>query len=97
MNYEEEMVSIRKDMKLLMIEFDRIVKSRSKNALREPREREKIQNELTSIANKFAKGYSNLHSRYGDLMFQQDLGEIAGKDKANLFLKFKMAQNSKNN
>lgn len=97
MNYEEEMASIRKDMKLLMIEFDRIVKSRSKNALREPREREKIQNELTSIANKFAKDYSNLHSRYGDLMFLQDLEEISGKDKANLFLKFKMAQNSKNN
>ncbi|GAH74818.1 unnamed protein product, partial [marine sediment metagenome] len=36
-------------------------------------------------------------SRYGDLMFQQDLEEITGKDKADLFLKFKMAQNSKNN
>jgi len=97
MNYEEEMASVRTDMKLLMIEFDRIIKSRSKDALREPREREKIQNELTSTANKFAKDYSNLNSRYGDLMFLQDLEEISGKDKANLFLKFKMAQNSKNN
>ena len=97
MNYELEMASVRTDMKLLMIEFDQIAKSRSKNALREPREREKIRDELTSTANKFARDYSNLRSRYGDLMFQRDLEEIAGKDKADLFLKFKMAQNSKNN
>ncbi|GAG85106.1 unnamed protein product [marine sediment metagenome] len=97
MNYELEMASVRTDMKLLMIEFDQIAKSRSKNASREPREREKIRDELTSTANKFARDYSNLRSRYGDLMFQQDLEEITGKDKADLFLKFKMAQNSKNN
>jgi len=40
MNYEVEMASVRTDMKLLMIEFNRIVKSRSKNASRDPRERE---------------------------------------------------------
>lgn len=97
MNYEVEMASVRTDMKLLMIEFNRIVKSRSKNASRDPQEREKIRDELTSTANKFARDYSNLRSRYGDLMFQQDLEEIADKDKADLFLKFKMAQNSKNN
>jgi len=97
MNYDEEMKLVRTDMKLLMIEFNRIVKSRFKNASREPHEQEKIRNELTSTVNKFARDYSNLRSRYGDLMFQQDLEEIAGKDKASLFLKFKMAQNSKNN
>ena len=97
MNYEVEMASVRTDMKLLMIEFNRIVKSQSKNASRDTWEREKIRNELTSTAKKFARDYSNLCSRYGDLMFQQDLEEIAGKDKADLFLKFKMAQNSKNN
>lgn len=97
MNYEVEMASVRTDMKLLMIEYNRIVKSRSKNASGDPQEREKIRDELTSTANKFARDYSNLRSRYGDLMFQQDLEEIADKDKADLFLKFKMAQNSKNN
>jgi len=97
MNYEEEMASVRTDMKLLMVEFNRIVISRSKNASKEPHEREKIHNELTSTANKFAKDYVNLSSRYGNLMFQQDLEEIAGKDKASLFLKFKMARNAKNN
>jgi len=97
MNYYEEMKLVRTEMKLLMIEFNRIVKSRFKDASREPHEQEKIRNELTSTVNKFARDYSNLRSRYGDLMFQQDLEEIAGKDKASLFLKFKMAQNSKNN
>jgi len=97
MNYDKEMKLVRTDMKLLMIEFNRIVKSRSKNASREPHEREKICDELTSTANKFAKDYVNLSSRYGDLMFQQDLEEITGKDKASLFLKFKMAWNAKNN
>jgi len=97
MNYEVEMASVRTDMKLLMIEYNQIVKSRSKNASRDPQEREKIRDELTSTANKFAREYSNLRLRYGDLMFQQDLEEIAGKDKADLFLKFEMAQNSKNN
>jgi len=65
MNYEVEMASARTDMKLLMIEFNRIVKSRSKNVSRDPREREKIRNELTSTAKKFARDYSNLRSRYG--------------------------------
>ena len=97
MNYEEEMASVRKDMKFLMIEFNRVVKSQSENASREPREREKIHDELNSTANEFARDYSNLRSKYGDLMFLQDLEEITGKDKADLFLKFKMAQNSKNN
>ena len=97
MNYEVEMASVRTDMKLLMIEFNREVKSQAENASRELRGREKIHDELTSTANKFARAYSNLCSRYGDLMFQQDLEEIAGKDKADSFLKFNMAQNSKNN
>jgi len=97
MNYDEEMKLVRTDMKLLMIEFNRIVKSRFKNASREPHEREKIRDELTSTVNKFAKDYVNLSSRYRDLMFQQDLEEIVGKDKASLFLKFKMAWNAKNN
>jgi len=97
MNYKVEMSSVRTDMKLLMIEFNRIVKSRSKNVSRDPREQEKIRNELTSTVEKYAKDYSNLRSKYGDLMFLQDLEEIAGRDKASLFLKFKMAQNSKNN
>ena len=97
MNYDEEMKLVRTDMKLLMIEFNRIVKSRFKNASREPHEQEKIRNELTSTVNKFARDYSNLRSRYGDLMFQQDLEETSGKDKASLFLKFKMAWNAKNN
>ena len=97
MNYDEEMKLVRTDMKLLMVEFNQIVKSRSKNASKEPQEREKIRDELTSTANKFAKDYVNLSSRYRDLMFQQDLEETSGKDKASLFLKFKMAWNAKNN
>ncbi|GAH36605.1 unnamed protein product, partial [marine sediment metagenome] len=44
-----------------------------------------------------AKKYNDLQSKYMDLLFLSDLSEIAGKDNANLFLKFKMAQNSKNN
>ena len=41
MNYEEEMASVRKDMKFLMIEFNRLVKSQSENASREPENEKK--------------------------------------------------------
>lgn len=97
MNYDEEMKLVRKKMRSLMIEFNQLIKSRVKNASREPQEREKIRNELFLTANKFARDYNNLRSKYGDLMFLQDLEEIAGEDKADLFLKFKMAYNAKNN
>lgn len=96
MNYEEEMCLIRKEMKSLMIEFNQIVKCKSKMPL-DPQEKEKICNELSIIANKFAKRYDELQSKYMELLFLSDLSEISGKDKANLFLKFKMAQNSENN
>lgn len=96
MNYEEEMCLIRKEMKSLMIEFNQIVKCKSKMPL-DPQEKEKICNELPIIANKFAKRYDELQSKYMELLFLSDLSEISGKDKANLFLKFKMAQNSENN
>jgi len=96
MNYEEEMCLIRKEMKSLMIEFNQIVKCKSKMSL-DPQEKEKICNELSITANKFAKKYNDLQSKYMDLLFLSDLSEISGEDKANLFMKFKMAQNSKNN
>jgi len=93
MNYEEEMCLVRKEMKSLMVEFNQIVKHKSRSALRDLQ----IRNELLVISNEFAKKYNNLQSKYMDLLFFSDLSEIAGKDNANLFLKFKMAQNSKNN
>ena len=96
MNYEEEMCLVRKEMKSLMVKFNQIVKFKSKMPL-EPQEKEKICNELYITANKFAKKYNDLQSKYMDLLFLSDLSEIAGKDNANLFLKFKMAQNSNNN
>jgi hypothetical protein len=96
MNYEEEMCLIRKEMKSLIIEFNQIVKCKSKMPL-DPQEKERICNELFITANKFARKYNNLQSKYMDLLFFSDLSEIAGKDKANLFSKFKMAQNSENN
>jgi len=93
MNYEEEMHLVRKEMKSLMREFNQTVEYKSRTALRDPQ----ICNELLTISNEFAKRYNDLQSKYMDLLFLSDLSEIAGKDKASLFLKFKMAQNSKNN
>ncbi|MBA7555466.1 hypothetical protein ES705_48129 [subsurface metagenome] len=96
MNYEEEMCLVRKEMKSLIIKFNHIVRFKSKMPL-DPQEKEKIHNELYITANKFAKKYNNLQLKYMDLLFFSDLSEISGKDNANLFLKFNMAQNSKNN
>ena len=93
MNYEEEMASIRKKMKSIMIEFNQIVKCKSHSASRDPQ----IRNELFTLSNEFAKKYNDLQSKYMDLLFLSDLSETAGEDNANLFLKFKMAQNSNNN
>jgi len=85
MNYEKEIALVRGDMKLLMIEFNQIVKSESLNASRDPQ----IRNELLITANKFAKDYNNLQSKLMDLFFRRDLEEIGGKDKADLFIEFK--------
>ena len=93
MNYGEEMASIRKKMKSIMIEFNRIVKCKSRSASRDPQ----IRNELFTLSNEFAKKYNDLQSKYMDLQFLSDLRETSGEDTANLFLRFKMARNSKNN
>jgi len=97
MNYEEEMCLVRKEMKCLMIEFNQIIKYKSKMLLDHLREKEKICDELSIIANKFAKKYNNLREKYMDLLFLSDLEETAGEEKTSLFLKFKMAWNAKNN
>ena len=89
MSYEKEIASVRVDMKLLMLEFNRIVKSMSLDASRDPRAR----NKLFITANEFAKIYHDLQSKIMELFFLSDLEEIAGKDKADLFLKFKKGLN----
>jgi len=96
MNYEEKMCLIRKEMKSLMIEFHEIMKSKSKIPL-VPQEKEKICIELLITANKFAKKYNDLQSKYMDLLFFSDLSEVAGEDNTNLFRKFKMSRNPENN
>jgi len=93
MNYGEEMASIRKKMKSIMVEFNQTVKYKSRSASRDPQ----IRNELFSISNEFAKKYNDLQSKYMDLQFLSDIRETAGENTVNLFLRFKMAQNSKNN
>jgi len=96
MNYEEKMYLVRKEMKSLMVEFHEIFKSKSKIPL-DPQEKEKICIELLITANKFAKKYNDLQSKYMDLLFFSDLSEVAGEDNANLFRKFKMSRNPENN
>ena len=85
MNYEKEVALVRQDMKLLMIEFNRIVKSRSLEASRDPQARD----ELFETGNEYAKKYHDLQSKLMDLFFLSDLEEIGGKDKADLFLRLK--------
>lgn len=85
MNYGKEIALVRQDMKLLMIEFNQVVKSGSLDASRDPQARD----ELFETGNKFAKKYNNLQSKLMDLFFLSDLEEIGGKDKADLFIKFK--------
>jgi len=96
MNYEEKMYLVRKEMKSLMVEFHEIFKSKSKIPL-DPQEKEKICIELLITANKFAKKYNDLRSKYMDLLFFSDLSEVVGEDNANLFRKFKMSRNPENN
>ncbi|GAH66488.1 unnamed protein product, partial [marine sediment metagenome] len=48
-------------------------------------------------ANTFAKKYNDLQSKYMDLLFFNDLSEVAGEDHADLFRKFKMSRNPENN
>jgi hypothetical protein len=93
MNYEEETALVRKEMKALMIEFNQIVEFKSLRVSRDSSARD----ELFITANKFAKKYNELQSKYMDLLFLSDLEETLGEEKASLFLKFKMAQNAKNN
>lgn len=85
MSYEEEIALVRQDMKLLMIEFNRVVKSRSLDASRNPQAR----NKLFETGNEFAKKYHDLQAKLMDLFFLSDLEEIGGKDKADLFLRLK--------
>jgi len=85
MSHEKEIALIREGMKLLMIEFNRIVKSRSLDASRDSQARD----ELFATANEFAKKYHDLQAKIMDLFFLSDLEEIGGKDKADLFIKFK--------
>lgn len=84
MNYGKEIASVRQDMKLLMIEFNRVVKSGSLDASRDPQARD----ELFETGNEFGKKYHDLQSKLLDLFFLSDLEEIGGKDKADLFMKF---------
>lgn len=90
-----EMNEIRQSMKQLIFEFNKEVHERAESATAETRD--KIEIELERSAEKFAKKYGDLQSRYTDLMFHQDLKEMVDKGKADLFLKVMMFRNAENN
>lgn len=79
------MLRIRDKMRSTMREFKIQIKEKAKNATEFNRNR--ITGELNALTEKFAKEYSDLQSKYSELIFHQDLEEIVGKDKAELFLK----------
>ena len=93
MNYGEEMASIRKNMKTLLVEFNHIVKNTAPNAS----EKSQAYFDLLITSNKFARDYHNLESRYLELMFLSDLEEIMGREKADSFLKFRKAWRPEDN
>jgi len=93
MNHEEEMALVRKEMKILLIEFNRIVKKMVPNASKGSQ----AYFDLLIIRDKFARDHHNLESRYLNLMFLSNLEEIMGKEKADSFLKFRNAWHPENN
>jgi len=90
-----EMLKIRDEMKSTMREFNRINKIKSQGATEFNKAR--IIGELKVLADQFAKKYNDLQSKYTELMFYQDLKEIVGKDKADLFLKVQMLRDTAKN
>lgn len=86
---------LRAEMKNLLFRFNQaIIRQADQSVINT---QEKIKLELGSIATAFATEYAEIQQRYADLLFQQDLEEIVGKDNAQLFANFKMFRNAANN
>ena len=90
-----EMQRVREEMKSIMKEFNLLTKNKSKEATELTKAR--IIEDLKVLADKFAKKYGTLQSKYIELMFHQNLEEIVGKGKAELFLKVQALRDAAEN
>ena len=90
-----EMNEVRQAMKALIFAFSKVVDAKARQATRE--NGDYIKKELQIVADDFAKKHSKLQSRYMDLMFYQDLQEMAGTNKAELFARFMMSRKAGDN
>ena len=90
-----EMIEVRQSMRSLIAEFSKTVDEKARQAT--VANSDAIKKELQVVADQFAKRYSDLQSKYMDLMFMQDLQGMAGMDRAELFAKFLMAGKAEEN
>ena len=90
-----EMTNLRQSMKALIAGFGKVADEKARQATE--KNEAVIKAELLIVADQFAKRYHDLQSRYMDLMFMQDLQEMAGADKAELFVKFLKAGKAEEN
>ena len=86
---------LRAEMRNLLFKFNQIVTNQASQATVDTQEEIKLK--LGSIAVAYATKYTEVQHRYMDLLFQQDLERIIGKNKTDLFEKFRMAFNASNN
>ena len=87
--------SLRIEMKSLLLNFNKDTKQKIKQATQETQQ--KINFELENAAAIFAIEYRNLQLKYMNSMFSEDLKKIVGKDKDDLFTRFKMFKSMLNN
>jgi len=88
-----EFLLIRYNMKIVLADFDKMVKRECQDVTHD--NRELIKKKLLVVAEKFAVEYSKLQSKYMELIFLEDLGEIAGERTAELCLEFMEKEESK--
>jgi len=86
---------LRAEMRNILFKFNQAVIEQASKATFDTQE--KIKLELGSVATAFVAEYAKVQQEYADLLFQQDLEKIAGKNHAQLFANFKMFRNAENN